>query len=174
MLGHDAVSILNGGHALWAKEGRALNSGVVKREPTRFQVRFQPQLVATQDDVVQVANGEHEAMLIDNRPPAQFIGKEKHPEASRFGALPTAVNLPQSEFFDESNGRFAPLDRLSTLWAQAGADDSVEQITYCNTGHWASLGWFTASELMGRNARLYDGSMVEWAAREELPMVHIP
>ena len=36
-------------------------------------------------------------------------------------------------------------------------------MSFCNTGHWASVGWFASSELLGnKKARMYDGSMVEW------------
>ena len=48
---------------------------------------------------------------------------------------------------------------------------SGEEITFCNTGHWASLGWFASHELLGNDkVRLYDGSMVEWSADDSLPM----
>ena len=40
---------------------------------------------------------------------------------------------------------------------------SGDQINFCNTGHWASVGWFVSSELLGnKKAKLYDGSMTEW------------
>ena len=38
-------------------------------------------------------------------------------------------------------------------------------IAFCNTGHWATLDWFVMSELLGnKDARMYDGSMLEWTA----------
>ena len=61
-------------------------------------------------------------------------------------------------------------------WSTAGNWDngvptSGDQITFCNTGHWASLGWFVSSEIMGnKQTRMYDGSMVEWSADQSLPM----
>jgi len=46
-----------------------------------------------------------------------------------------------------------------------------DSIAFCNTGHWASLGWFANSEILGKkNVKLYDGSMVDWAAHDELPV----
>jgi len=51
-----------------------------------------------------------------------------------------------------------------------GKEDSP--ILFCNTGHWASVNWFVASELLGlKDARLYDGSMAEWSADPTNPMV---
>ena len=59
----------------------------------------------------------------------------------------------------------------ATLWNEAGIPLEGEQITFCNIGYLASLAWFTAYEVLGnREARLYDGSIVEWSADPELPM----
>lgn len=172
VMGHEAVSILDGGYALWVNEGRQVDSGSVTRAPTRFSATYEPRHVASREDVLAASTGESGLTLVDNRPQVQFMGRAKHVKAARAGSIPNAVNLPQSRFFDASNGRFSAAKKLSDLWSQAGgARDDDETITYCNTGHWASLGWFASSELLGRESRLYDGSMVEWSAIEELPMV---
>jgi thiosulfate/3-mercaptopyruvate sulfurtransferase len=60
-------------------------------------------------------------------------------------------------------GQFRSKSQLEQLYKVAGVPTSGEQINFCNTGHWASVGWFVSSELMGnKKARMYDGSMVEW------------
>jgi len=47
-----------------------------------------------------------------------------------------------------------------------------KEINFCNTGHWASLGWFVSSELLGnKSAKVYDGSMSQWSANASLPMM---
>ena len=57
-----------------------------------------------------------------------------------------------------------------TKVASLVADDKPV-ISYCNTGHWASTNWFVLSEVLGKkNVRVYDGSMVEWSAKKELPI----
>jgi len=54
---------------------------------------------------------------------------------------------------------------------QRSKNSTGDQINFCNTGHWASLGWFASHELLGnKKARMYDGSMLEWSADESLPM----
>ena len=46
-----------------------------------------------------------------------------------------------------------------------GVPEKGSVITFCNKGHWASLNWFVMSELLGnKDARMYDGSMLEWTA----------
>ncbi|MGI9333147.1 MAG: sulfurtransferase [Gammaproteobacteria bacterium] len=170
VLGHEAVSILDGGHTLWVKEGRPVERGIVKRPPVSFSATYQPRHLADRNAVLAASTRANALTLVDNRPKAQYMGRGKHAMATRAGAIPNAVNVPQERFFDAGSGRFSSTEKLAALWTQAGGSDG-ETITYCNTGHWASLGWFASSELLGRQSRLYDGSMVEWSSREELPMV---
>ncbi|MGH6815294.1 MAG: sulfurtransferase, partial [Hyphomicrobiaceae bacterium] len=41
----------------------------------------------------------------------------------------------------------------------------------CSTGHWASLGWFVSSEILGnKDAKMYPGSMAEWTADAGRPV----
>jgi len=61
---------------------------------------------------------------------------------------------------------------IENLAADAGVSKDAKEITYCNTGHWASVAWFGLSEVMGnKNTAMYDGSMTEWAADPNREMV---
>jgi thiosulfate/3-mercaptopyruvate sulfurtransferase len=78
--------------------------------------------------------------------------------------------VPEAEL-TTADGGFVGAGRVAELLAAAGVGEEDEAIAFCNTGHWASLGWFAKSEILGKkNVRLYDGSMVEWSAAEELPV----
>eukprot|EP01155_Anaeramoeba_flamelloides_P031648 Anaeramoba_flamelloidesa89910_34.p1 GENE.a89910_34~~a89910_34.p1 ORF type:complete len:311 (-),score=43.86 a89910_34:472-1404(-) len=172
VLGHDAVSILDGGYAGWtADAAREVETGSSDPAAVAFKADFQPQLLAGRSDVQDaLANG---TTLIDNRPRAQFLGAAKHGKAARYGTIPGAVNLPQERFFNAASGRFAGRDQLETLWHEGLIDEQKDQITFCNTGHWASLGWFASYALLGNHkARLYDGSMTEWSSDPALPMLN--
>ncbi len=171
VLGHDAVSILNGGYLGWTEDAaRPVETGSNPPQPVPFQASFRPQLRATREDVAQAISSG--VALIDNRPPAYFKGVSKPGFVQRHGTVPSAVNIPQDQFFQKETGTFTDVETLAKLWAAQGTQPEAGQITYCNTGHWATLGWFAASELLGhKNTALYDGSMVDWASRTELPMV---
>lgn len=170
VLGHDAVSILDGGHFAWTAQGRPLESGPSSPVVASFKASFRPELLATRADVAAAARPGSGVALIDNRPGAQYSGKAKFSAARRAGRIPQAVNLPQGLFREARSGSFTGPSKLAELWQAAGVKDDEPQIAYCNTGHWASLGWFASSELLGKDAKLYDGSMIEWANRPELPM----
>eukprot|EP01026_Neomeris_dumetosa_P079589 TRINITY_DN87158_c0_g1_i1.p2 TRINITY_DN87158_c0_g1~~TRINITY_DN87158_c0_g1_i1.p2 ORF type:complete len:182 (-),score=14.10 TRINITY_DN87158_c0_g1_i1:119-664(-) len=110
-------------------------------------------------------------ILVDNRPQDQFLGLHKHGAAQRYGTIPGAKNLPEDWLIDKARGTFRDTATVSKLYQMAGVPTEGEQISFCNTGHWASLGWFVSHELLGNDkAKLYDGSMVEWSADKTLEM----
>lgn len=168
-LGHDAIAILDGGHRRWVAEGRPLESGPVA--PTGDMFIAAPRakyLVSTQDVASRLATS---AILVDGRPLAQFVGKEKHAKATRLGHIPGAVSHDQAIFYDDAAGRLKPLEEIARLVPQVLADKNAEIVSYCNTGHWAATNWFVLSELLGyTNVSLYDDSMVGWSQDEKLPM----
>ncbi|RCK44176.1 sulfurtransferase [Thalassospira profundimaris] len=163
VLGHDAVTILDGGQRAWVASNGDLSTDAVKPQQVAFAAHFRPELVATKDEVA--AAKSKGVALIDARPEAQFTGQSKSPVVARFGAIPGAVNISQSQFYDAKDGKFVAADVIEQLAGKAGVSDNSEEITYCNTGHWASVAWFGLSEVMGnKNTKMYDGSMTEWAA----------
>lgn len=171
VLGHENVSILNGGYLGYiADEKNPIEKGNNKVEAKTFDANLQNDMLATAADV-KAAIGDGEMQLVDLRPQHQFVGINRHPKSTRNGTIPSAKNLPESWMTVNGGGAFRNADELTKLYALAEVDPSGAQINFCNTGHWASLGWFVSSEIMGNEgAKLYDGSMVEWTAIADMPM----
>ncbi|MFK5986215.1 MAG: sulfurtransferase, partial [Pseudomonadota bacterium] len=170
VLGHDKVSILNGGlKAYTADKKNKLEKGNNKVQSKAFKANLKQDMIADKTDVLNATkNG---VTLIDNRPDHQFRGINRHPKAKRNGTIPGAKNLPESWMTENGGGKFRNADVLRKLYAIADIDTGKENINFCNTGHWASVGWFVGSEVLGnKNVKLYDGSMVEWSADKSLPM----
>ncbi len=169
VLGHDKVSILNGGYrAYTADAGNPVETGWNEPSPRIFSAAFRPEMVADYRDVQAAARSQ--TALIDMRPPEQYRGEKAHEAAKRPGTIPGAVNVPESQVTVDG-GRFVSADQVRALLKNAGVDAGGEAIAFCNTGHWATLGWFAESEILGnKNVRVYDGSMVDWSAREDLPV----
>jgi len=169
VLGHDAVSILDGGHAAWVAAGAPVEKGTAPRPAKTFAADFRPELIASRADVV--AAQKTGTVLIDNRPPAQYSGAAKHAKAQRGGTIPGAVNLPQEKITKDNGGFFADSGTIGKLLAAVGIKKDGPAITFCNTGHWASLGWFVEHELRGNEqTRMYDGSMVDYTSDPALPV----
>ena len=52
-----------------------------------------------------------------------------------------------------------------------GVPSSGTVIIYCNSEQSASIDWFVLSKLLANNeARMYDGSMIEWSTDPTMPM----
>ena len=170
VLGHDAVTILDGGWAAWTKANGAVSTDVTALEPGDFKAEFRPELLA---DVKEVeAAIADDVNLIDARSVAQFIGQEKTNTVQALGHIPTAVNVNFDKFYDVENASFASADIIAQLAKDAGVADASDFIAFCNTGHLASIAWFGLSEVEGLpNVRLYDGSMAEWTADPARPVV---
>ena len=171
VLGHDAVSILDGGERAWDAAGGTVSDEATVLEPATFTADFQPQLLATTADVeAALADG---TTLVDGRPVAQFRGEGKSPVVRIAGTIPGAVNIDNGQLYNGETASFVSSDTVAKLASGVGLEAEEPVIAFCNTGHWASIAWFALSEVQGnKNARMYDGSMAEWAADESRPVAN--
>ncbi len=177
VLGHDNVSILNGGMVAYTKDEdkktkkpvNPLEKGAVKASAKTFKANLRQDMLVSKADVkMAVKSGE---VLIDNRPNNQYLGVNRHRLAKRSGTIPGAKNLPENWLTINGGGTFRSTAQLAKLYAAIGVKTTEKQINFCNTGHWASLGWFVSHEIMGNpESKMYDGSMLEWSADKTLPI----
>ncbi len=175
VLGHDNVSILNGGDKAWfADASNPVAKGATTATPKKFVAHLRPEYLATRDDVKRALQ-THDAQLVDARPAGQYEGKVKSPAVRVAGTLPGAVDAPAVDFATPDGTRLADAATIDKVLAKAGAKLSSPQISFCNTGHLGSGTWFVLSEIKGnKKARLYDGSMADWTSDPKLPVANQP
>ncbi|HEV7326203.1 MAG TPA: sulfurtransferase [Bosea sp. (in: a-proteobacteria)] len=169
LIGHGQQAILDGGFKGWQiSPGYPIETGASKpASAAPYPVVMQQKLRSTADATL-VASRSKLATLVDARSASYFEGKEKAAEATRAGHIPGAVSRDYSAAFDPATGRFKPAGDLTALF---GPVPQGPAISYCNTGHTASLNWFVMSELLGRDeVSLYDGSMTDWTQEPERPV----
>ena len=169
-LGHDAVSILDGGLIAYAQTRKyPLQKGSNKPRPNSFKASLRTEYLP---DAQQVKAAISEDVLpVDNRSQAEYLGIYTGGEKERAGSLPGAVHLNYDWLTVNGGGRFQSLENLKTIYRASKVPLSGPQLNYCHTGLRASLGWFVSHELLGnQQARLYDGSTAEWAVDPSLPM----
>jgi thiosulfate/3-mercaptopyruvate sulfurtransferase len=168
VLGDDNVSVLNGGMAAYLadvdKKGQPVNQlekGMAKITAKTFKVSLRKDMLPNRDDVkAAMQKGE---TLVDNRPSDQYLGVTRAPVDTESGTIPSAHNLPQEWLTKNGGGTFRSKGELEKLYAAAGVPTKGKQINFCNTGHWASIGWFVSSQVIGnKQAEMYDGSMSDW------------
>lgn len=169
-LGHDGVSILDGGWRQYDAVGGARIAEPITPQPVVFEVALQENLLATTDEVLEaLRNG---TSLVDGRPLEQFLGQTKSPVVAALGTIPGSINIPHSEFYSSEFARFAQPETVEALVAAVGLGSNEANISFCNTGHWASVAWFGLSEILGnKQSSMYDGSMSEWTQDPSRPVL---
>jgi len=159
-LGHDEVTILDGGWTAWSQAGLQTDKGDVVPVGDLFIAEPREELLVNTADVSGLLGSK--TLLVDGRPQAQFLGKAKHAAAVRFGRIPGAISLDQNNFYDAKSERLLPADQIRSA-IPASFSPEADIVSYCNTGHWAATNWFVLHELLDyKKVRLYDESMVGW------------
>ncbi|MAA90754.1 MAG: sulfurtransferase [Deltaproteobacteria bacterium] len=166
VLGHDKVSILNGGMAAYKKAKKPkypLETESRSPQQKTFNARLKKEWVLSKDEVKQAFdNGQ---LFVDSRTDDQYVGLNRHPKAKATGTIPGSRNVPQDWLTIDGKGTFRNIPALQQIMKSQGVPDQGSVIAFCNTGHWSTLDWFVMSELLGnKDARMYDGSMLEWTA----------
>jgi thiosulfate/3-mercaptopyruvate sulfurtransferase len=168
VFGHERVAVLDGGWAAWQAQGRPVSTEVAAVEPATFTARLRPELLATKEQVAE-ASASGGDRLVHALSPEMFRGEEQA-ALPRPGRIPGSVNVPFTAVYAQ-DGTFRPPAELREVFADVlpRAGDGGRVVTYCGGGIAASSDAL-ALALLGVNAAVYDGSLVEWARDESLPM----
>ena len=162
----DRTSILDGGFAAWKAAGGPVTTDVPAVVRGSLTVTPRSDVIAD-SKTVRAAVGDSRSAIIDARDRRFYTGEAQGMHA-REGHVPSARNLPFNTLFDES-GAFKSRATLASMLDAAGATQGKRTIAYCHIGQQATVVYF-AARLLGRDARLYDGSWDEWSQRSELPI----
>ena len=169
VMGHDRVSVLDGGIGKWRREGRRLESGPVVRPPARFTARPRAAPVRALDEVrTLLATGA--AQVVDMRSAGRFAGAEPEPRAGlRGGHIPGSRNLPFNELVS-ADGVVLPPDALRARIAAAGVSPDRPIVATCGSGV-SACAFVLAMHLLGRDdVAVYDGAWTEWGGRKDTPV----
>lgn len=165
--GHDDMAILNGGVAQWILDGGKVTSTAGKVKKGNWIVQAERnEILASSEDLARSG-----VQLVDNRPLSQYMGTYKKSYVYAKGHIPGAKSFPNELMTNPSiPARFVPRNELEQMLSSMGVDKGKNSVTYCNSGHLATGGWFIMSEVLGnRQVKLYDGSMHQWT-REKRPV----
>lgn len=170
--GHDNVSILNGGTAQWLIDGRVIETSLENNRIGNWKAQQERSNLYASSNDVHAATHNKGIQLVDVRPLGQYLGTFKSGKAKSKGHIPSAKVFPVDLISSRSLPvKFSPASELKQLSTALGINDQQDVITYCNSGHMASGGWFVFHEILGnKNVKLYDGSMHQWTL-EDRPVI---
>lgn len=169
-LGVQDIAVLNGGFTAWATAGLPVETGGERVAPSDWQPEWSDAWRVTTAEVEQLV-AEGSARLIDARPRGFFEGALW--SIARPGTIRGARHLTHEDWF--GGNALKPEAELRAMAAErVPAEGAPLTVSFCNTGHWASINWFVLSEVAGvPNTRMYAESMAEWTMQDR-PLDNAP
>ena len=168
--GHPKVYVLDGGYFKWQLEHRPVVQPYPRIKPVAFPSKpFLPERASLEE--VRRAITTHDAVLVDARPPAQYVGEAG--AQIRRGHIPGAINhYWQDDLTQVGFGHvWKSVAELRASYAAQGITPDDNIIAYCNSTTEASHVHFTLRYLLGYpRVRIYVGSWTEWAERATCPV----
>lgn len=161
VFGHDRVGVLDGGWSRWTAEDHPVSNTVQPPESKTFTPAYRPELVADKQQVYEEI-GNDDSCLLNALRPADHAAER----------IPDSDNVPAvgAEGVLRDDGTYAEKAELREQFADAGATDADTVITYCGGGIAASSEALALYQAGITDAAVYDGSLSEWTADEELPL----
>ncbi|KAJ2890142.1 hypothetical protein IWW38_004295 [Coemansia aciculifera] len=182
-MGHDRVSVLDGGLPAWVAEKYETESGdpqQVSNMPSSKRYTAQPvkDLLCDYTDVVgnieqlKVSGGSRGKQIVDARPNGRFTGKdpEFRPGLSS-GHMPHAISVPFTEVTEAPDAANPQVQRLKSpqdirrVFESKGVDLDRPIIASCGSGVTASVLYFALlnAGVSPHSLAVYDGSWTEYA-----------
>jgi thiosulfate/3-mercaptopyruvate sulfurtransferase len=173
--GHRRLAILEGGWPVWLAEGREVSTETTPRPPVEYPPSAGADDFTVSTDEVLAASresGDRATLIVDVRSREEYVGEENAVDG-RAGHVPGAVRYEFNR--DEAPGPdgtfWQPASALAKAWEELGAGPERPVIVYCQSGHRASLTYFTLRYILGRDrVRWYDGSWKAWGGTASLPV----
>ena len=165
--GHDDAAVLDGGFTAWRAAEAPTERGHLEPTPAEFTATERVDSWVDKAYVERVVRGEERAALVCSIPPKEFSGEVASPRA-RQGVIPGSTSAPAALLVDRDTRTTRPDAALRDLLAPALGGRIV---TYCHGGVAAAAAALQLVRLGATHVAVYDGSLAEWAADRDAPLV---
>ncbi len=166
VMGHDKVSVLDGGLPEWVNKGFSTCQREKKiYELGNFRAHFHTRFVKRYEDILNTILS-NTYTIVDARSEGRFNGTEREPRASlKSGNIPNSVNIPFKTVLE--NGKFKSVAKLKKIF-NAKCLGSKDLIFTCGSGLTACIILLASELAYKKNQFVYDGSWTEWAEKQNL------
>ncbi|MDG1477830.1 MAG: sulfurtransferase [Vicingaceae bacterium] len=163
-MGHQNVSVLNGGLPDWLENGYPTEEKQLQQYKLgNFKAKLDTEKVKNFAFVKANLNNEN-SIIIDARSSGRFNGTDPEPrEDLRSGSIPNSYNIPFDDVLD--NGKFKSKEELKAIFSKINTEN--KELTYsCGSGLTACIILLAGELVIPNPTSVYDGSWTEWAQKE--------
>jgi thiosulfate/3-mercaptopyruvate sulfurtransferase len=164
------VSILDGGYQEWTDdEEREISKKQSIRLMGDFKATKKAGVIVDMDYVKKRIN---KVPMLEARPAVFYYGTIRSQGVKRIGHIPKAMSSFWKDKF-EIDSTLKSDETLKEIFTDGfNLKPNKEVILYCTGGLEASMNWFILSQhLKYTQAKIYDGSLREWANLDDTPLV---
>ncbi len=168
--GFKNVALLNGGYSEWEDDDERAVADTMEHNTegditTHYQTGVVVDLAYTKAHIGKVP-------MLEARPAVFYYGTLRSSGVRRIGHIPQAMSSFWKDKF-QIDGTLQDEEILKEIFIDGfNLNKDKEVLLYCTGGLEASMNWFLLSQHMHfKKATIYDGSMREWANRDDTPIV---
>ncbi|MEM6628215.1 MAG: rhodanese-like domain-containing protein [Bacteroidota bacterium] len=163
-MGHDRVSVLNGGLVEWGKHDYPMEERTeASYERGDFVVKPGSTFKKEMEDILQNLETKT-SVVLDARSKGRFDGTAPEPrEGLSSGHIPHSKSLPFSQVLEE--GKFKSTNELKELFEVLNPEEKP-LIFSCGSGLTACITYLAAELATDAPKSVYDGSWTEWAQKQ--------
>jgi len=167
-LGHDAVTVIDGGWSSWIKEERPVSSEILIPVAKKFIALPRINWTVTADEIIKDFN-KPETCVLDARSGQRFRGENEKLDPVA-GHIPGANSAPFTENLDE-NGNWKSKSELRQKYEKLLQGCPPEKaVSYCGSGITACHNILAIYYAGLGDSRLYPGSWSEWITNPDRPV----
>ena len=165
-MGHDRVSVLNGGLKAWTTKGGITRTETDTASAKPYRADLRADLVRDLHAMKHHVDAQN-AIILDARAQGRFDGTspEPRPELAS-GHMPGSFCVPATEILTD-DGQMKSADELKAIFADVLGKPIV---TSCGSGVSAAVLSLALARIGQWEVALYDGSWSEWAAQSDTPI----
>ncbi len=161
LMGHQKVSVLNGGLPNWINKGFPTEKKTRNQKITisNYRVNFTSDLIVDYN-YVKKNSLKNEALLIDARSEGRFNGTTPEPRKELpSGKIPNSINIPYQKVLE--NGFLKPNNTLKSIFKDVLKQDK-KLIFSCGSGITACINLLASEQILPNKKAVFDGSWTEW------------